>query len=117
MDSNLRVRWYAQKVAKDYGGVESALRSFAGANGVPLPAVQARNVRPFFANDGVWVETQIAKQRTVTAQFEKEVEITHDTRFRRLTQTLLPLLREDLQAAEEVFASIPQRAVAAVPKV
>lgn len=112
-DSNLRLRWYAHKVIHDYARVESKLCDVGRSYGISLdPAADAAPApRPFFANDALWLEGQIQRQRSAIARFERESVTTPDRRLRKHLRDVLPLLRQDLTLAQRIAAKLPQRAV------
>ena len=113
-DSNLSVRTYAHKIMKDYASIDSSLSSFATASGIPVQIAvdEANTVRPFFANDGLWVQDMIDDQRRTIASFQYEASVTGDARLRRLALTSLSILRADLELARGILAGMVQRAVA-----
>lgn len=113
-DSNLSVRTYAHKIMNDYASIDSSLSSFARASRIPvqIAADEARTVRPFFANDGLWVQDMIDDQRRTIESFKYEAAVTGDKRLRRLALRSLSILRADLERARSILAGMAQRAVA-----
>lgn len=112
-DSNLRLRWYSHIVIRDYARVESTLYDMGRSYGMAFEHTGDAGPapRPFFANDALWLEGQMQRQRSAIAQFQRESVTTPDPRLRKGIREVLPLLRQDLGLAQRIAAKLLQRAV------